>query len=404
MSGHGARDVIVAGGGPAGSATATFLRQRGYDVLLLEAARFPRDKVCGDSVSPEGWRLLEALGAAAAVRALSPQPLLGMGLTAPDGTAFRGDYHGGQRTGFAVRRAALDAALLENARRAGVEVREATMVEGLARAAGRVEGVVLRAAAAPPGSGAPCRARVVVGAEGRRSVVARTLGLLSEHRRFRRFAVRGYWNGMDGLGAHGEMHVARRGYCGIAPLSARAANVAFVLDREEMAAAGGDIEGFYRETLRARWPHLAERLQPATLCGAPRAIGPLALSAPRVWAPGALLVGDAAGFYDPFTGEGVTLALRGAELAAAAIDAALRNGGADDLSAYQRARDGATRAKFRFNHLLQHVVGRPWLANAVARRLARRPDLASRMVGIAGDFVPAREAWGARFLLELMRA
>lgn len=404
MSGQGPRDVIVAGGGPAGAATATFLRQRGYGVLLVEAARFPRDKVCGDSVSPEGWRLLEALGAAEAVRALAPHPLLGMSLTAPDGTAFRGDYDGGARTGFALRRAALDAALLDNARRAGVEVCEGTVVEDVAREGERVDGVALRAAAAPPGSGALCRARVVVGAEGRRSVVARKLGLLREHRRFRKFAVRGYWSGMEGLGPHGEMHVAQRGYCGIAPLSAAAANVAFVLDRAEMTAAGGDVEGFYRETLRARWPRLAERLQQATLCGPPRTIGPLALSAPRVWAPGALLVGDAAGFYDPFTGEGVTLALRGAELAAAAIDAALRSGAGADLSAYQRARDEATRAKFRFNHLLQHVVGRPWLANAVARRLARRPDLASRMVGIAGDFVPAREAWGARFLLELMRA
>ena len=114
-------------------------------------------------------------------------------------------------------------------------------------------------------------------------------------------------------------------------------------------------------------------------------------------------MGDAAGFYDPFTGEGVTLALRGGELAAAAVDAALQAARADDLSAYQRARDAATRAKFRFNHLLQLVVGRPWLANAVARRLVRRPDLASRMVGIAGDFVPARQAFGARFLLELMK-
>jgi flavin-dependent dehydrogenase len=277
------------------------------------------------------------------------------------------------------------------------------MVEDVVRDGARVNGLRLRGADAPPASGSECRARVVVGAEGRRSVVARKLGLLHEHRRFRKFAVRGYWNGMEGLDRHGEMHVARGGYCGIAPLSERAANVAFVLDRGEMTAAGGDLEDFYRQTLRARWPHLFERLQRASLCGPPRAIGPLALSAPRVWAPGVALVGDAAGFYDPFTGEGVTLALRGAELAAEAIDAALRGGGAADLSSYQRARDAATRAKFRFNHLLQHVVGRPWLANAVARRLARRPDLASRMVGIAGDFVPARQAWGARFLFELLK-
>jgi flavin-dependent dehydrogenase len=244
---------------------------------------------------------------------------------------------------------------------------------------------------------------VVVAAEGRRSVIARRLGLLSENARLRRFAVRGYWDGVEGLEQCGEMHVGGGGYCGIAPLSARAANVAFVLDQREMAAAGGDLEAFHRRALRERWPRVAERLERARLCEPPRAVGPLALSAPRVWAPGAALVGDAAGFFDPFTGEGVTLAMRGAELLAEAVDAALRGGRTDDLSAYQRARDAATRAKFRFNHLLQHAVARPWLANAVARRLARRPDLASRLVGIAGDFVPARQAFGARFVIDLLR-
>jgi flavin-dependent dehydrogenase len=395
------RDVVVAGAGPAGCATAIFIRQRGHDVLLVDAARFPRDKVCGDSVSPEGWRLLDALGAAGAVRGLEPHPLHGMRLTAPDGTRFQGDYEG-QRAGFGLRRAHLDQALLERARDAGVEVREGVSVEGVLRSNGRVEGMLLRPADAPPGSAEPCRAHVVVGAEGRRSVIARRLGLLAEHRRFRKFAVRGYWQGIEGLGAHGEMHVSGRGYCGIAPLSATSGNVAFVLDRREMAAAGGNLEDFYRWTLRARWPRLFERLQRATLCGPPRAIGPLALSAPRVWVPGAVLVGDAAGFYDPFTGEGVTLALRGAELAAEAIHDALRADTAGDLSAYQRARDASTRAKFRFNHLLQFVVGRPRLANLVARRLARRPDLASRLVGIAGDFEPAQQALGPRFLLDLI--
>jgi flavin-dependent dehydrogenase len=282
-----------------------------------------------------------------------------------------------------------------------VEVREGTRAESLLRSNGRVAGVLLRAHGG--GHALPCPARVVVAADGRRSMVARALGLLHEHRSLRKFAVRGYWDGMQGLEERGEMHVGGRGYCGIAPLSPTTANVAFVLDRAEMAAAGGDLEAFYRDVLRRRWPRVAERLHGATLSEPPRAIGPLALSAPRVWCPGALLVGDAAGFYDPFTGEGVTLAMRGAELAAEALDAALRAGTTDDLSAYQRARDGATRAKFRFNHLLLRVVGRPRLANAVARRLSRRKDLADTLVGIAGDFVPARQAFGARFLWELLK-
>src|SRR5262249_40463864 len=155
-------------------------------------------------------------------------------------------------------------------------------------------------------------ARLVVGAGGRRSRVARRLGLLREHPRLRKFAVRGYWEDVEGLGEHGEMHVVEGGYCGIAPLSRTAANLTFVLDERDMAPAGGDLAGFYLRALARRWPRIQARLGRARLLEPPRSIGPLALEARALSVPRALLVGDAAGFYDPFTGEGVTLALRSA--------------------------------------------------------------------------------------------
>ena len=115
-------DVVVAGAGPAGCAAAIFLRQRGHEVLLLDEATFPRDKVCGEGVSPEAWRLLGRLGAAEGVRALRPRPLRGMRLVSPDGTTFTGDY-AGDHTGFAIRRWCLDPVLVSAARAAGVVVR-----------------------------------------------------------------------------------------------------------------------------------------------------------------------------------------------------------------------------------------------------------------------------------------
>jgi geranylgeranyl reductase family protein len=394
-TGDSTRDAVVVGGGPAGAAVAVMLKQRGHDVVLLDEARFPRDKVCGEGISPEAWRLLAALEVEAAVRALGPHPLRGMAVTAPDGTCFRGDYRGAAQPGFAVRRQRFDRVLLERAREVGVEVREGTRATGLLKNGDAVAGVIAVNGHGPES----LPARLVVGADGRRSVVARRLGLLREHRRLRKFAVRGYWEGMQGLEERGEMHGGGGGYCGVAPLSPTRANLTFVVDRREMAEAGGGLEEFYRRTLH-RWPRITERLAGATLLCTPKAIGPLALEASRVSAPGALLVGDAAGFYDPFTGEGVTLALRSAELAAEAADRYLRAGAS--LVDYDRARHAATRHKFRFNRLLQLVVGRPWLAKAAAHRLARPPDLADRLVSIAGDFVPARTALGPSFLLDLL--
>jgi geranylgeranyl reductase family protein len=396
------RDVIVVGGGPAGAATACFLRQRGLDVVLLEAARFPRDKICGESISPRAWPLLERMGAAGRVRELAPHPVRGMRLTSPEGTSFEGRYPAEDAPGMAVRRLALDPVLLDRARALGAEVHEATSVTGLLRRQGAVAGVEARDAA---GRRRSWGARMVVGADGRHSVVASRLLLRRLHPRLRRFAVRGYWEGVEGLAEMGEMHVGGGGYCGIAPLSPTRANVAFVLPAGEMGPAGGDLEGFYREALARRWPRLFERLEGARLMETPRAIGPLAVEVESVCAAGALLVGDAAGFYDPFTGEGVTLALCTAEMAASAIERALRGAGRrDGVAGYERERQDATRDKFRFNKALQVAVGWPGLADRMARRLARRPDLADRLVGIAGDFVPARTAFGARFLWDLLRA
>jgi len=401
-TGSGRRDVAIVGGGPAGSALACFLCQRGHDVVLFDAARFPRDKVCGEAASPQAWPLLEAMGAAERVGQLHPHPLGGMQLTSPDGTSFQGRYSRDRR-GFAARRRDLDTALLAQARAEGAEVHEGTRVTGLLRRAEGVEGVEAE------GRDGSCRrwtARLVVGADGRHSVVAARLHLGRLHHRLRRFAVRGYWEGVEGLGDHGEMHVGGGGYCGVAPLSATLANVAFVLHQREMASAGGNLEGFYRDALRHRWPRLWERLERGRLVETPRAVGPLAVEARAVAAPGALLVGDAAGFYDPFTGEGITLALRTAEIAARAISQALdaRDRALPErLGGYESARRAATRDKFRFNRLLQVAVGWPDAANLLARRLERRPDLADRLVGIAGDFVPARTAFGPRFLWALLR-
>src|SRR5579871_546534 len=167
-------DVIVVGGGPAGASVATWLARAGQEVVLLDRARFPRDKACGEFLTPAACRLLCDMGAWEAVLAAGARPVARITLIAPDGTQAR---HTPEEAGYALRRTVLDRVLLEQARQAGVVVREGFTARTLCRdAEGRVTGVTGQTDAGESGA-EEMRARLVIGADGAHSRVARQLGL-----------------------------------------------------------------------------------------------------------------------------------------------------------------------------------------------------------------------------------
>jgi flavin-dependent dehydrogenase len=401
-------DVVVVGAGPAGAATAILLGLAGHEVLLLDRARFPRDKICGEYLSPEGSRVLDRLGVLKAVEAWA-RPLAGMRIVAPDGTTLVGDYptsgrwRGYRDHALAVPRRLLDATLVERAR-ALARVREAFRVTDLVRDGDRVTGVE----GVPAAGGPPERitARLVVGADGRASIVARRLGLVRPHRWLRRLALVSYAEGVAHDPVRGEIFIAPPAYSIVNPVGAAdddRVNLSLVVPAAEGRRHKADLGGYFDRTVAAL-PHLRERLGGSHRVGPVRALGPLAY---RVAAPrhaGVLLVGDSLGFLDPFTGEGIFTAFRAAELAAEVADGALGTG---DLSAPALApaharRCAAFAGKERVAVLLQRLIARRRLAVWVAHRLARRPDALALLMGVIGDFVPAREVLSARFLARVV--
>jgi menaquinone-9 beta-reductase len=406
-------DAIVVGAGPAGSATALRLARAGTAVLMLDRARFPRDKACSEYLSPETTRLLDALspGVLAAVERAAPARLHGMKVVAPDGTAMVGRFaaaHAWQSPrpyGYALPRTVLDTILRRAAEDAGAQIREKVAVEDLIFDGAAVTGVRART---EDGRRTTLPCRVVVGADGLRSVVARRLGLRRAGRP-RRIAFAAHVTGVAGVEEQGEMHVGSDGYVGMGPIGHGEATVALVVPRARVRRERdrlGDSPAAFFAALH-RFPGLRGRFEEARLTRAVLATGPFAQWSRRAIAEGACLVGDAADFFDPFTGQGIYGALRGAELAAECLIPALaRERGSsiprDALRPYARARRRAFAGKWLLERLIGLGVGWPALANRVIGRLARSPDLSDLLVGATANVVPARAVLGPRTLARLL--
>lgn len=369
-------EVLISGGGPAGAIAALVLARRGVRVLLVDRARFPRDKLCGDTLNPGAMARLAELGLAGEVLPRS-RPLTGMRVTGP-GVDAVGDYPGGLR-GRSISRRDLDELLLHAAGRAGAQVREGVrVIEPLAD--GRlVRGCVLDV----QGRRVRVPAAVTIAADGRRSTLALALGLLRHPDRPRRWAVGAYFSGVAGLTSRGEMHIRAGHYIGVAPLPGGLANVCLVTSRRD----GLQDPVSLLETTVASDPLLRGRFAAARRETPPTSMGPLAVDASAAGAPGLLLAGDAAGFVDPMTGDGMRLAIDGALLAAdvamGVLEHPVRVARAHlDLDERRRV---MLHGKLRVNRLLRTLAGSSAGVRAGAVVARALPWTLKGLVAFAGD-------------------
>src|SRR6185295_14841553 len=231
-------------------------------------------------------------------------------------------------------------------------------------------------------------------ADGLRSVIARRLGLAHMSRWPRRLALVTHYANVADVGEHGEMHVERDGYVGIADVGNGLTTVALVVPARRAREIGGNRAAFLHKWLRSH-AHLAPRFADAERATPVEATGPFASHSRRAWAPGAALVGDAADFFDPFTGEGIYAALRGGEMLAtaalAAVGAPTTRAADVAFAEYDAARKKEFRGKWIVERAIGAVVGAAPLINRAACSLSARKDLADLLIGVTGNFVPARE-------------
>lgn len=392
-------DVLVLGGGPAGSTAAALLARAGRRVILLEKDHFPRFHI-GESLLPYNRSLFATLGVWPALQAAGFPRKTGAQFHLSNGTksrrfVFRQGRFTRETETIQVERARFDELLLRHAGRLGADVREGWTAGTVAVHADCVEVQVTD----PAGRGHRLVAAHVVDASGRANLTGNQAGLRVIHPRHRKLAVFGHFEGVfrDPGEAEGDTVIVRDAdrWFWLIPISEARTSVGLVLDKEAFAAEGGEAgEVFWTAVRRSRV--MSGRLQGAHLPGPLQVTSDFSYFNRRLAGPRLARVGDAAGFMDPIFSAGVYLAMWSGQLAAEAVAAALTTGsdGRGLLAAYEKRLGRAMRVYWR---LVEHYYTTPFME--LFLEPGHRLDLPAAVLAIlAGELEPA---WPVRWRMEL---
>jgi len=397
----GSYDIVIIGGGPAGASAALFLEKKGYCIALLDQAVFPRDKVCGEFISPGADDIFSDLGVLESVNALNPTRLCGVALSAYESSYLQVDYpktvDGRTMTSLSLERSMLDNLMINQVRNSNIQLMEGFKVTDLLFDGANVCGVKGHDATKKRFS---IKAKVVIDGGGRNSISLRRLNLRRGSPGKGKIALAAHWEGVKGLGRYCYMHISPPGYTGIAPVGGNRANVVLVVDRNNLV--GVNIDQFFMRTV------LGNRLRKRMLeDGAPveqiRTVDSLAYSVKKTRCGGLLLVGDATGFIDPFTGEGIYLSLRSSQLAVGVVENAFDKSdfSSRQLQSYDLIRKKEFREKYILSKVFQCLIYKPYFCDRVVETLAIQKELSSLLVGVIGDYMPANKVVCFKYLLRL---
>ncbi|MBI3548869.1 MAG: NAD(P)/FAD-dependent oxidoreductase [Elusimicrobia bacterium] len=357
------RRVVVVGAGPAGCSTAIHLAEAGLDVVLIDQARFPRAKPCGEGVMPRGVEELKALGVYEEAAAAG-WPYVGVRFENLSGRSAQGSFRGG-KTGLVIRREILDDILLRRAKRCvGLEVIESCRAAGPKFRKGRISGMD---AISPYGQPMAIFADFAVVADGATSDTARRLRVSRRMPKRRRHGFRMHFSGVD-PGDRVEVTLLDGGEAYVAPQPRGEALVSLLVEEHALARFAGRTKEAFQEMLFSA-PALKSKFEGAARASEIIGAGPLGGRAERWEGPGWLLAGDAASSVDPITGEGISLALLNGRLAAEQVVSG------KDGDGYARRRAALVRKKSRLAAYLLSVNQRPFAAACALGVLGAVPFL-----------------------------
>ncbi len=398
-------DAIVIGAGPAGTATAIFLKQKGHRVLLLDQARFPRDKVCGEFISPAADPVLKDLGVWSSILDSNPVRLSGVYLSAYNKRELGIPYPSvpgswENVSSLSLPRKCLDTILARQVTDLGIDFFQGYKVDDLVFSNGNVTGVK---GWDDNKTKFETHAKVVIDAGGRNSISLRRLNLIKKTRKSQKIAMAAHWSHVHLPKNLCYMHISHPGYTGISQVGEGLANIVLVVDSKDIDKQS--VPDYYQSTVLGNSLR-AELLKTGSMMESPRTIASLGFEVKPVPCGGLVLVGDAMGFIDPFTGEGIYLALRSAQLASQTVDESIKTGKLDKtgLDSYFLKRENEFRKKFQLSKILQVLIYNPVLCDHVLRVLTKNPYLAKTLVGVIGDYIPADRVISFKFLYSFLKS
>ena len=341
-------DVIVIGGGPAGSTAATLLTRKGFSVLLLERERFPRFQI-GESLLPYNNDLFDRHGVSEHLNEGEFPPKYGATFVTGDGRVgydfcfgrtLAPEYH----RSFQVKRALFDDLLLRNAKATGVDVHEETTVTSVTL--DQPARVIVQTA------GGDCHeAKFVIDASGHGAIVGSRVGAKSDVATLRKIAVFAHYKGVRRApgkeGGNTVIVVLRNAWFWLIPVGEDVMSVGLVVDRDHFVRSGLQPEEILEQTI-AKTPWVARRMANAERVTQVFARKDFSYRMRNIAGENFALVGDAAGFLDPIFSTGVFMAMKSADMAADAIETRLRHGSMRNLRQYERQMTGALGKYFRF--------------------------------------------------------